>query len=67
MKARSRTMLDDHLPSRRDIRAACDRIQNHWSETERRKRAGLARVESWAPPLIRGNQLGLDFESEPER
>lgn len=61
-----RSALDDHLPSRRDIRAACDRIQAVWSDTERRKRAGLPREEPWLPPTIRSTQLGLEGESDSD-
>lgn len=61
-----RTALDDHLPSRRDIRDACNRIQAVWSDSERRKRAGLPREEPWLPPTIRSTQLGFDGEAESE-
>lgn len=66
MKTHSRTVLNDHLPSRRDIRDACSRIQSDWSDSERRKRAGLPREEPWAPPTIRSAQLGFDADSDSD-
>lgn len=64
MKARSRTALDEHLPSRRDIYEACHRIQALWSDKERRKRAGLPREDHWNPPFVRSSQLGFDADND---
>jgi hypothetical protein len=65
MKRKSPSPSDHPDPSRRDIRDACERIQSGWSETERRKRAGLPRSEPWLPPLITSYPAG-ELETELE-
>lgn len=44
--------LDKYLPTVGDIRNACEEIQDKWSDHERRKRAGLPRLEPWNPPMV---------------
>ena len=52
MKAkRSRRGGKPYRPTARDIRRACARIQDSWSETERRKRAGFPEQDPWMPPV----------------
>jgi len=55
------------VPTRREIRDACRQIQDRWSDRERRRRAGLPKVQYWIPPIIPVNQLGCEgeFELEP--
>jgi hypothetical protein len=63
---KQRTSQDHHQegPSRREIADGCREIQERWSDTERRKRAGMPRFEPWNPPMIPGYQFDCDFESE---
>jgi hypothetical protein len=51
-------------PSRREIADGCREIQAKWSDSERRKRAGLPRWEAWNPPVVPGFQMDCDFETE---
>ncbi len=56
---------EEHNPTRQDIRDACQEIQAGWSDSERRKRAGLPKVSYWNPPTFQANQFGhLESESE---
>ena len=41
-----------YQPSPRDIRTACDRIQEAWSEREREKRSGHMTNGRWTPPSV---------------
>ncbi|MCP4195324.1 MAG: hypothetical protein GY768_32390 [Planctomycetaceae bacterium] len=61
---RTRKMLEDRDPSWKDIREACERIQSRWTDSERRRRAGLPKVEYWGPPLINQQQLGGETSIE---
>jgi hypothetical protein len=54
------------VPSEREILDACQEIQQKWSETERRRRAGLPKVQFWLPPLIPIEQMGYDAPHEAE-
>ena len=54
------------VPSEREILDACQQIQQGWSETERRRRAGLPKVQYWVPPLIPLEQMGYDVEHDTE-
>ena len=54
------------VPSEREILDACQEIQQKWSETERRRRAGLPKVQFWLPPLIPVEQMGYDATHETE-
>ena len=45
------------LPTSHDIRQACDRIQQDWSERERRKRAGWLEGGQWLPPVVSTDSL----------
>lgn len=45
------------LPTSHDIRQACDRIQQNWSERERRKRAGWQEGGQWLPPVVTTDSL----------
>jgi len=45
------------LPSSLDIRRACEKIQEGWSERERRKRAGGEEGGHWLPPLVETDSL----------
>ena len=47
-------------PTAQDIREACHRIQEGWSERERNKRAGWAAGAQWAPPLVETDFLFPD-------
>jgi hypothetical protein len=41
------------LPTGYDIRTACEKIRENWSERERKKRAGLQyEVSNWTPPEV---------------
>lgn len=62
MKRKANGGLDSTSPSRREIASACREIQTGWSDSERRKRAGLPKHEAWNPPTIRSSQLGADVE-----
>jgi hypothetical protein len=42
-----------YVPTVRDIRRECERIQATWSPRERDKRAGRTPLGSWEPPNIR--------------
>ena len=57
---------DKRVPSEREISDACQQIQGKWSETERRRRAGLPKVQYWLPPLICIEQMGFDADHETE-
>ena len=48
------------LPTSHDIREACDRIQEGWSDRERQKRAGWAEGRHWSPPLVIADSSFLD-------
>ena len=45
------------MPTSHDIREACERIQESWSERERRKRAGWTDGGHWLPPLVETDSL----------
>ena len=45
------------LPTSHDIRQACEKIQETWSERERRKRAGWIEGGHWLPPLVETESL----------
>ncbi len=45
------------LPTSHDIRQACDRIQQKWSDRERRKRAGWTEGGQWLPPVVSTDSL----------
>ena len=47
-------------PTAQDIREACERIQEGWSERERRNRAGDIEGRHWLPPLVEGQSLLYD-------
>jgi hypothetical protein len=51
-------------PTVRDIRRACEKIQENWSDQERRKRAGQAQREHWLPPVVDLDTLESDRNSE---
>ncbi len=55
------------LPSEREILDACHEIQQKWTDAERRRRAGLPKVQYWVPPMVPTEQLGYvgDGEAEP--
>ncbi len=57
---------EKHVPTSFAIRSACRQIQTQWSEAERRKRAGLPKLDPWIPPIIPVQQFGLDGELEAE-
>lgn len=63
MRAKSRRTLDQYEPSGRDIRDACRRIQAGWTDHERRKRAGLPRLEPWAPPVVPSSYLSTEMDT----
>ena len=63
---RTRKMLEDREPSGQDIREACELIQSRWTDSERRRRAGLPKVEYWRPPTINQQQLGTEASIELE-
>lgn len=45
-------------PSPRDIRRACDDIQESWSERERKKRSGRrSGTSGWMPPSVKMSSL----------
>ncbi|MHB8972138.1 MAG: hypothetical protein ACYC3X_06505 [Pirellulaceae bacterium] len=48
------------MPTSLDIRQACDKIQERWSERERRKRAGWVEGQHWLPPLVEVDSLPYD-------
>lgn len=48
------------LPTSVDIRQACERIQEGWTERERKKRAGANNQQHWLPPLVEADSLFLD-------
>lgn len=54
------------VPTHREILDACQRIQQKWSDAERRRRAGLPKAQYWLPPLIPIEQMGGELEREPE-
>lgn len=54
------------LPSEREIQDACQEIQQKWSDAERRRRAGLPKVQYWLPPFVPLEQMGYLGEGEPE-
>ncbi len=45
------------VPTSHEIREACERIQEGWSERERRKRAGWIEGGRWLPPLVEIDSL----------
>jgi hypothetical protein len=47
-----------YVPSREELRRACQEIQRGWSLAERRKRL-VTRLPGWLPPLIRVEELGF--------
>ena len=47
-------------PTVAEIREACEKIQQGWSERERNKRAGWANGPRWAPPLVQTDYLFPD-------
>jgi hypothetical protein len=49
------------LPTTHDIREACEKIQESWSERERRKRAGWIEGGHWLPPLVETESLLEDI------
>jgi hypothetical protein len=56
MNARNRGVVGagkPYVPSPRDIRRECARIQATWSPRERDKRAGRPPLGSWEPPNIK--------------
>jgi hypothetical protein len=57
---RDRRSENVYLPTSREIREACERIQAGWSERERRKRSGQAEGRRWLPPLIDSDTLFPD-------
>jgi hypothetical protein len=57
---------DRSVPSEREILDACHQIQQRWSETERRRRAGLPKVQYWLPPLIPIEQMGGEVDHETD-
>ena len=48
-KKRGRNIFE---PTARDIRRACEKIQENWSDQERRKRAGQQHQDHWMPPFV---------------
>ena len=60
-KKRGRNIFE---PSARDIRRACEKIQEKWSDQERRKRAGEQHREHWLPPLVDLDSLENERNSE---
>jgi hypothetical protein len=48
------------LPTLHDIRQACDKIQENWSEWERRKRSGGIEKPHWLPPFVEVDLLFHD-------
>jgi hypothetical protein len=60
-KKRGRNIFE---PTARDIRRACEKIQEKWSDQERRKRAGQAQREHWLPPVVDLDSLDSDRNAE---
>jgi len=50
-------------PTPHEIRSACERIQQRWSDRERRKRAGRPKNEHWSPPLVTTDWLATEASS----
>ncbi len=50
-------------PTPHEIRRACEKIQQRWSERERRKRSGRPKDEHWTPPLVTSEWLSTDRNS----
>ena len=50
-------------PTPREIRRACEKIQQRWSERERCKRAGRPHGYHWTPPLVANDWLSTDASS----
>lgn len=48
-------------PTQRDIRRACEKIQEGWSDRERQKRSGQPDKRHWAPPVVDSSLLFPDF------
>jgi hypothetical protein len=40
------------LPTSHDIQQACNKMQEQWSEWERRKRSGWVEEIHWLPPEV---------------
>lgn len=67
MKRSPKWTDDGFSPTGVDIRQACIAIQAKWTEAERRKRAGLPKLEPWQPPMVPGGQFSSsDFDAEVE-
>lgn len=47
-----------YIPTRDEVRRACQKIQRGWTTTERNKRL-VTRLPGWLPPLIRTQELGM--------
>ena len=52
------------LPTLDDIRQSCGKIQEHWSEWERRKRSGWVEEPHWFPPLVEVDSLLYDISPD---
>jgi hypothetical protein len=54
-----------YVPSREEVRRACQEIQRAWTPSERRKRL-VTRLPGWLPPTIRVAELGINGRNLPE-
>ncbi len=57
------------LPTREQIRRACEEIQNNWSEREREKRrvgatAYAKAIKHWTAPLYSATELAAQFRRQ---
>jgi len=56
-----------YLPTKHDIRQACEEIQQGWTDKERRKRSGRVEGRHWLPPLVESDSVfpdGLSSSSD---
>ena len=49
--------MEPHEPTPEEIKDACEKIQEGWSEQDRKKRAGQVDNGGWTPPEVKSPEF----------